>query len=163
MAKHTTIALLAPLWLAGTQEVGVAGSASFHGDKLFSYGTVIAQRVKTASGETVYLLNSSGYSDTTSRLQNLVDCVLHDAGYRYLRVPGTNRWTSDTFFDHKRILGELAGAARSLVEDSESCREPKKTRLRTEAKALLDKADAYREMFAVKARRKKDRAACLSS
>lgn len=122
---------------------------SFEGDKFFSYGTCIAQRVKTKAGRFVYLVSSSRYSSTSSMHQGLVKNAIPKSA-RTVYVPGCDRWVSGTFFDHARILKEMQGGIEWRTADAAKAREPKKSRLLREAKAIQKRRKAYAEMFGVK-------------
>jgi hypothetical protein len=152
--------LLVPLWVASTQPEGIAGSAFFRGDKLVSYGTVIAQRAKLKDGRTVYLLNDSHYSDSTSRLQNLARAAFHDAGVQTVEVPSVGRWGSEEFFSHTRILKELHALMVELETEAAKSRQPKRARLETEATAITARADAYQKLFNVNGNGKPRRKPC---
>lgn len=150
MPKHVTMPLLVPLWIANTQPEGIAGSAFFRGDKLVSYGTIIAQRINpTKNRRAVYLLNDSRYSDSTSRLQNLARAALHDAGALTVEVPGVGQWRSDEFFDHARILREFHALMVELETEAAKSRQPKRERLQAEATAIVARMDAYQNLFNV--------------
>lgn len=45
---------------------------SYDGDRLFNYSTCIAQRLENGS----FVVNSTKYSPTTSKIQNYVRCTL---------------------------------------------------------------------------------------
>lgn len=150
MPKHVTKPLLVPLWIAATQPESIAGSSFFRGDKLISYGTVIAQRINaTKNRRAVYLLNDSRYSDSTSGLQNLARAAFHDAGVLTVEVPGVGRWGSGEFFDHSRILKELHALMVELETEAAKSRQPKRARLEAEANAITARATSYQEFFNV--------------
>ena len=66
---------------------GKTGSMHIYGNKLYSYQTVIAQRMRNG----IVYLNGTHYSQTTSRQQNLLRNALHT----WREINGVPRCTFD--------------------------------------------------------------------
>ncbi len=69
---------------------------------------------------------------------------------KVFEVDGIDRWSSDEFFDHKRILGVYKASIACRIQDAELAREPKKTRFLKEAKQIQAKMVAYAKFFDLK-------------
>lgn len=138
---------LAALWVAQSQAAARSSSGSFNASHIASYGTTIGAIIKAADGRTAYLLNSTKYSNTTSVLQGIVrDAVPADA--LVFMVPGVDRWQSGEFADSKRILKSLEAKRAAFLGESDSSREPKKSRLRDDAAKVESLVREYSEFVA---------------
>lgn len=150
MRKSVTQAEVAPLWVKQSQPEAYASAMRFSGTKLYSYGTVIAQIVKSATGKRVYLLNSTGYSSTSSMHLGLVRSAIPKSA-KVISVPGCDRWVGGIFSDHKRIIGALTATAAHLLEESAKARDPKKTKLLKAFRVTQKKIKNYAKLFGIKA------------
>lgn len=148
MRKNVRSDEIAHLWVNGSQPSAQSSSASFEGDKFFSYGTVIGQKVRNKAGRRAYLINSSGYSSTTSMWQAVMKSAIPKSARRFY-VPGVDRWMSGTFFDHKRILAGFDAMISWRKREAQTAREPKKTRLSKEARAIERKRASYVRFFSL--------------
>ena len=146
MPKNVSKEELARLWATQGQEYAQSSSASFEGKKFFSYASTMGQIVENKSGKKAFLVNSSGYSVTASMWQNVMRSAIPKTA-RVFEVPGVDRWSSETFFDHRRILGEWKAAIDYRIKDAELAREPKKTRFLKEAKQIKAKMHSYAKFF----------------
>lgn len=108
---------LVEMWLKASKPKGKASSAYFEGDKIVSYGTVMAQRIRNRSGNVGYLLNDERYSNTTSILQGIIRSSMvsrrksiHGAGDRPIRFWCVLR--SDK--DQESLRAQKLGVARRI-------------------------------------------------
>ena len=154
MRKNLTAAEIGEAWVKQSQPSARCSSMSFEGLKFYSYGTVIAQIVKSAADKRVYLLNNTRYSSTSSMHQNLVKSAIPKTA-KVVEVPGVDRWMSGTFFDHQRIFAALSASIEWRLRDAELSREPKKSRLKREAKQIEKRISAYMKLFGLRFKTKK--------
>lgn len=138
---------LATLWVAQSQAAARSSSGSFNASHIASYGTTIGAIIKAKDGRTAYLLNSTKYSNTTSVMQGIVRYAV-PADALVFMVPGVDRWQLGEFADSKRVLKALEAKRAALLDESESSREPKKSRLRDDAANTETLMREYREFVA---------------
>lgn len=87
---------------------GKASSVYIDGDKLFNYSTVIAQRING-----VIVLNSTRYSSTTTRWQNVLRREMPNAPF----VSDIPRGCSDLYPALKREGLKVLAAAEKMTDD----------------------------------------------
>ncbi len=75
---------LCHMWASGSQSVGRACNArmSFDGDDLYSYGTVIATRIRH-KGNVAYLADSATFSNSTSNHQGFARSAIPRSAKRF--------------------------------------------------------------------------------
>lgn len=78
---------IAHAWTRQDQEIGRTsnGNMSFDGKRFFSYSTCIAQIITSTNGESVYLINSERYSNTTANHKSQVMRAI-PRGYKVFEI-----------------------------------------------------------------------------
>ena len=130
-------------------------SERFDGDVYYSYAAPIAACIDVVKGkgnkavtERVYLISDRRYSITTSGHQSGVQFAIPFSAKKFHVPQLFTLW--DSRVDYARVTGEFATRIADLLEESNKSREPKKSRLLTEAQATEEKAREFAEFFGVK-------------
>jgi hypothetical protein len=131
---------IAHLWAHQSQDSACcAANMHFDGVAFYSYDTIIASIV-----DGVYLVSDSHYSITTTRHQSYVRRAI-PYGAKIFFVPGTqNAWN---YSSHARILSAWRERVAITLKRASVSREPKKSRLRLEAAAIVSTMRDYVATF----------------
>jgi hypothetical protein len=144
-AKRYDSGSIAWAWASKQSERGKCpASMTFEGDKFYSYGTCVAERV-TYNGQTVFLVSTENYSSTTARHLGDVRSAVRGRG-KVFHVPGVRTGSSD-MADADRILTSWQTKAGYVLKTAADSRDPKKTRLILEAHGIVLKMQEYAAFF----------------
>lgn len=137
------------VWAHQTARQGrCPASMSFDGPDFYSYTTVIASITKAKDGRTVYLVSDGHYSISTSRHESQMRrAIPHDA--LTVTVPAVERGYSN-FSSAQRIMDAWKARIHERVEDAGKAREPKKSRLLSEAVSIAEAIRSYAKLMGAK-------------
>jgi hypothetical protein len=139
---------IAHLWYHHTQDSAKCPSSmSFAGPNFYSYSTVVASKAKAKDKSIVVLLTSRHYSVTTSsHLSTIRQSVPNGVKTFYVDKPET--WKGKP--DHRANLDSWKQDIERALIDAANSREPKKSRLVSEAQTILDTMRDYAATFGVR-------------
>lgn len=102
-------------WAHQLKERQNATNMSFEGSKLYSYQTVIGQRV-TINQQVIYLLNSSYYSSSTSKHQGYMNDALPVDAIKFSISPRGFRYKWGGYFGGEMSKNDQINLAKEYIE-----------------------------------------------